>query len=155
MEGGFDDALDVRLRTWDFRRSARRSGVPVPPRTDVLLALRLALPASWLADPQSACSFAQSPSRSADLNLDSSQPLLWHHSDDPATLRLDEEFLFGSHVLVAPVTEKGATFRSIYLPSIANDGETQLQWCELDTGIWHAARADFITLGKLLSFSCV
>ncbi|KAJ6594391.1 glycosyl hydrolases family 31-domain-containing protein [Mycena capillaripes] len=74
------------------------------------------------------------------------KPLLWHHSVDPVTLQLDEEFLFGSHVLVAPVTTKGATKRRVYLPSEANDGEAALQWCELDTGVWHAGKGEFIEL---------
>ncbi|KAL8286348.1 hypothetical protein RQP46_004365 [Phenoliferia psychrophenolica] len=65
------------------------------------------------------------------------KPLLWHHSDDPRTLKLDEEFIFGTHALVAPVTVKGAITRDLYLPAIANDGERGLQWCELDTGKWH------------------
>ncbi|KAJ6489585.1 glycosyl hydrolases family 31-domain-containing protein [Mycena vitilis] len=74
------------------------------------------------------------------------KPLLWHHSVDPATLELDEEFLFGSHVLVATVTSKGATTRRFYLPAEANDGEKALQWCELDTGVWHAGGGAFIEL---------
>ncbi|KAI5478030.1 hypothetical protein MNV49_005493 [Pseudohyphozyma bogoriensis] len=65
------------------------------------------------------------------------KPLLWFHSVDPVTLTLDEEMVFGSHVLVAPVTEKGARTRQIYLPAIANDGSTDIEWCELDTGVWH------------------
>lgn len=68
------------------------------------------------------------------------QPLLWHHSDDPMTLTIDEDFLFGSHILVASVVEKAATSRSVYLPGIANDGEKDLQWVEIDTGVWHDAR---------------
>ncbi|KAJ7495980.1 glycosyl hydrolases family 31-domain-containing protein [Mycena galericulata] len=74
------------------------------------------------------------------------KPLLWHHSVDPTTLHLDEEFLFGSHVLVAPVTTKGATVRRVYLPALANDGETAAQWCELDTGVWHTGKGAFVEL---------
>ncbi|KAF7376546.1 Glycosyl hydrolases family 31-domain-containing protein [Mycena sanguinolenta] len=74
------------------------------------------------------------------------KPLLWYHSVDPVTLHLDEEFLFGSHVLVAPVTRKGARTRRVYLPAQANDGETSLQWCELDTGVWHIGKGEFIEL---------
>lgn len=77
----------------------------------------------------------------AELTPPSQQPLLWHHSDDPTTLKMDEAFLFGSHFLVACVVEKGATNRSVYLPGIANDGERDLWWAELDTGVWHSARA--------------
>ncbi|KAK7005918.1 hypothetical protein R3P38DRAFT_3326385 [Favolaschia claudopus] len=74
------------------------------------------------------------------------KPLLWYHSVDPITLHLDEEFLFGSHVLVAPVTVKGATTRRVYLPALADDGQTALQWCELDTGVWHEGKGEFIEL---------
>ncbi|KAJ6625766.1 glycosyl hydrolases family 31-domain-containing protein [Mycena sp. CBHHK59/15] len=79
------------------------------------------------------------------------KPLLWHHSIDPVTLQLDEEFLFGSHVLVAPVTTKGATTRRVYLPAQANYGESALQWCELDTGVWHAGKGDFVELDAPLA----
>jgi alpha-glucosidase len=81
------------------------------------------------------------------------QPLLWHHSVDQVTLQLDEEFLFGSHVLVAPVTIKGATKRRVYLPAQANNGETALQWCELDTGVWHTGKGEFVELGGVFRFS--
>ncbi|KAJ6498838.1 glycosyl hydrolases family 31-domain-containing protein [Mycena sanguinolenta] len=74
------------------------------------------------------------------------KPLLWHHSVDPMTLQLDEEFLFGSYILVAPVTKKGARTRRVYLPAQANDGETSLQWCELDTGVWHVGKGEFVEL---------
>lgn len=67
------------------------------------------------------------------------KPLLWHHSIDPRTLKIDEDFLFGSHVLVASVVVKGARKRQVYLPGRTNAGETGLQWCQLDTGIWHDA----------------
>lgn len=61
---------------------------------------------------------------------------------------MDEEFLFGEHVLVAPVTSKGARTRRVYLPAQANGGETELQWCELDTGVWHTCtEGKFVELG--------
>ena len=42
---------------------------------------------------------------------------LWlHHPDDPAAVRRGDEFLWGRDVLVAPVFEKGATERRLYLP---------------------------------------
>ncbi len=39
------------------------------------------------------------------------------YPDDPATYSLDDEFLFGESLLVAPVVEEGATSREIYLPA--------------------------------------
>ena len=36
--------------------------------------------------------------------------------DDPNVLNLDDEYLFGPDILVAPIVEEGATERSVYLP---------------------------------------
>ncbi|HKS06977.1 MAG TPA: TIM-barrel domain-containing protein [Gemmatimonadaceae bacterium] len=51
---------------------------------------------------------------------DSGLPLmraLWlHHADDPVAVARGDEFLWGSDMLVAPVVEKGATVRKVYLP---------------------------------------
>ncbi|MGQ9717893.1 MAG: glycoside hydrolase family 31 protein [Anaerolineae bacterium] len=44
------------------------------------------------------------------------RPLLLAFQDDPATLALDDEFLCGDALLVAPVLEEGATRRRVYLP---------------------------------------
>jgi alpha-glucosidase/alpha-D-xyloside xylohydrolase len=42
---------------------------------------------------------------------------LWlHYSDDPVAVARPDEYLWGRDILVAPVVEKGATSRSLYLP---------------------------------------
>jgi len=42
---------------------------------------------------------------------------LWlHYPDDPAAVTRGDEYLWGRDILVAPVTEKGATSRRLYLP---------------------------------------
>jgi alpha-glucosidase/alpha-D-xyloside xylohydrolase len=42
---------------------------------------------------------------------------LWlHYPDDPAAVARGDEYLWGRNLLVAPVTEKGATSRKLYLP---------------------------------------
>jgi alpha-glucosidase (family GH31 glycosyl hydrolase) len=42
---------------------------------------------------------------------------LWlHYPDDPAAVARDDEYLWGRDILVAPVFEKGATSRKLYLP---------------------------------------
>ena len=42
---------------------------------------------------------------------------LWlHYPDDSTAVARPDEYLWGRHILVAPVVEKGATTRSIYLP---------------------------------------
>jgi alpha-glucosidase (family GH31 glycosyl hydrolase) len=42
---------------------------------------------------------------------------LWlHYPDDPVAVARADEYLWGRHILVAPVIERGATTRSVYLP---------------------------------------
>jgi len=42
---------------------------------------------------------------------------LWlHYPDDPSAVARGDEYLFGKNLLVAPVVEKGATARQLYLP---------------------------------------
>jgi alpha-glucosidase/alpha-D-xyloside xylohydrolase len=42
---------------------------------------------------------------------------LWlHHADDPVAVARGDEYLWGRDILVAPVTEKGASARRVYLP---------------------------------------
>ena len=42
---------------------------------------------------------------------------LWlHYPDDPAAVRCGDEYLWGRDILVAPVVEKGASSRTLYLP---------------------------------------
>lgn len=44
------------------------------------------------------------------------RPLWWQDPSDPAGRHQDQEWLLGPNVLVAPVVEKGATSRRVYLP---------------------------------------
>ncbi|XP_061298695.1 SITS-binding protein-like [Pezoporus flaviventris] len=44
------------------------------------------------------------------------RPAWWLSPTDPAAFTIQDEFLIGDEVLVAPVTEKGQTWRDIYLP---------------------------------------
>lgn len=44
------------------------------------------------------------------------RPLVLHYEDDPNTYELNDEFLVGENILVAPVVEQGATKRMVYLP---------------------------------------
>src|SRR6185312_7733704 len=42
---------------------------------------------------------------------------LWlHYPDDSAAVARDDQYLWGRDILVAPVTEKGATTKTVYLP---------------------------------------
>uniref|UniRef100_A0A3B3ZSP6 Glycosyl hydrolase family 31 C-terminal domain-containing protein n=1 Tax=Periophthalmus magnuspinnatus TaxID=409849 RepID=A0A3B3ZSP6_9GOBI len=51
------------------------------------------------------------------------RPMWWLSPDDPMTFTIDDQFLIGDEVLVAPVVERGAVHRDIYLP----DGGFQWQ----------------------------
>nr|XP_043891609.1 SITS-binding protein isoform X2 [Solea senegalensis] len=51
------------------------------------------------------------------------RPMWWLSPSDPMTFTIDDQFLIGDKVLVAPVVEKGAVRRDIYLP----DGGFQWQ----------------------------
>uniref|UniRef100_A0A3P9LZ81 Si:ch211-236l14.4 n=1 Tax=Oryzias latipes TaxID=8090 RepID=A0A3P9LZ81_ORYLA len=51
------------------------------------------------------------------------RPMWWLSPTDPTTFTIDDQFLIGDEVLVAPVVEKGAVQRDIYLP----DGGFQWQ----------------------------
>jgi len=42
---------------------------------------------------------------------------LWlHYPEDPKSVAAEDQYLWGRHILVAPVTEMGATSRKVYLP---------------------------------------
>ncbi|CEH11850.1 alpha-glucosidase [Ceraceosorus bombacis] len=61
------------------------------------------------------------------------KPLLWHHSYDRITLTQDEQFLLGSHLLIAPNTTQGATSVEFHLPG----GQIEpIWWCNIHTGVW-------------------
>jgi alpha-glucosidase len=45
------------------------------------------------------------------------RPLIFDHQHDPITRDLDDQYLLGRDLLVAPVTESGATARHVYLPA--------------------------------------
>jgi alpha-glucosidase len=44
------------------------------------------------------------------------KPLVFEFQGDPATRDIDDEYLFGDHLLVAPIFEEGRTARQVYLP---------------------------------------
>ena len=55
------------------------------------------------------------------------RPLLLEFSDDPVAAGIDDQFLFGADLLIAPVLEAGARARAVYLP----EGEL---WRDVWTG---------------------
>ncbi|HEY9677411.1 MAG TPA: TIM-barrel domain-containing protein [Drouetiella sp.] len=44
------------------------------------------------------------------------RPLSWHYPDDKFASEIDDQFLFGENLLVAPILERGRSWRSVYLP---------------------------------------
>lgn len=44
-------------------------------------------------------------------------PLVLEHPQDPAVAALEDEYLFGAHLLVAPITQPGQRERKVYLPA--------------------------------------
>ncbi|NXL52027.1 SP15 protein, partial [Podilymbus podiceps] len=55
------------------------------------------------------------------------RPVWWLSPTDPIAFTIEDEFLIGDEVLVAPITEKGQTWRDIFLP-----GEGYL-WMDTNT----------------------
>lgn len=52
-----------------------------------------------------------------DTGLPMMRALWLHYSDDPEAVKLGSEYLWGRDILVAPVVEKGAKSRRVYLPA--------------------------------------
>jgi alpha-glucosidase len=44
------------------------------------------------------------------------RPLCWHYPGDRTALQLDDQFLLGSDLLIAPIVHRGRTRRPVYLP---------------------------------------
>src|SRR4051794_27483444 len=55
--------------------------------------------------------------QAADSGVPAMRPLMLDYPNDGATYGMDDEFLFGSDLLVAPVLDEGATERGVYLPA--------------------------------------
>lgn len=54
------------------------------------------------------------------------RPLILEYEDDPMVQNLNDEFMVGENILVAPIVEQGKTYRAIYLP----EGEWIDYWTE-------------------------
>jgi len=62
-----------------------------------------------------------------DSGLPLIRALLLEYPDDVETYKLESEFLLGKELLVAPVVEKGATVKQVYLP--------QGEWIDFNDGV--------------------
>src|SRR5262249_4841009 len=70
----------------------------------------------------------------SDTGVPAMRALVVEYPQEPATYQHDDEFLFGSDLLVAPVLEQGAKQKGLYLPP----GD----WYDYWTGEHHNGRAD-------------
>ena len=69
------------------------------------------------------------------------RPLFFHYPQDSNTLGIDDQFLWGEHMLIAPVLEKGLQERGVYLP--------QGGWIEMYEGsLYEGGRSYRIDLSK-------
>ncbi len=59
------------------------------------------------------------------------RPLFFDFPDDPRGYDVEDQFMFGPDILVAPVLEPGAVRRTVYLPAGAT-------WCDATTGESHS-----------------
>ena len=69
--------------------------------------------------------------------------------DDPGAWKVDDEYLFGSQILVAPLLESGMTGRTVYLP--------EGKWIDYQTekvyeGGWHRIEAGSLPIIMLVRF---
>jgi alpha-glucosidase len=61
------------------------------------------------------------------------RPLHFDFQDDAASLRIDDQYLLGDALLVAPVLEPAVTHRDVYLPPGS--------WTDFHTGVQHAGKS--------------
>lgn len=55
-------------------------------------------------------------SEAAERRLPAQRPLFLHHPDEAESYGVEDQYLYGGDLLVAPVIEEGAVTRSVYLP---------------------------------------
>ncbi|HEY0604995.1 MAG TPA: hypothetical protein VGD58_18905, partial [Herpetosiphonaceae bacterium] len=80
------------------------------------------------------------------------QPLFWHSPSDETALLVDDQFLLGDLLLVAPILAPGRTERNIYLPA----GRWRDRWngSTFDGPLWlndYAAPLDTLPLFERLT----
>jgi len=71
-------------------------------------------------------------------------PLYYHFENDTAAMRAEDEFMWGESMLVAPVLQKGATTRQLYLP--AGTWYNAKSFAKVNGGAW---RTDSVPLSSI------
>lgn len=71
------------------------------------------------------------------------RPLFWHHPADSRTYTCTDQFMVGRYLLVAPIVERGARSRLVYLP----DGD----WYHYETGESYAGGKEHVVAAPLNS----
>jgi alpha-glucosidase/alpha-D-xyloside xylohydrolase len=82
--------------------------------------------------------------QTCDSGLPPMRPLWLHYPNDPDAVKLGDEFLWGRDLLVAPVVEKSAHSRRVYLPS-----GTWYDWWtheKVNGGAWLTRLVDLATM---------
>jgi alpha-D-xyloside xylohydrolase len=84
---------------------------------------------------------------SSERGLPMVRALFVEYPDDPGAWQVEDEYLFGADILVAPLLEAGAASRNVYLP--------QGQWIDYQTnqiyfGGWHNITAGQIPVVMLV-----
>ncbi len=69
------------------------------------------------------------------------RPLAWHYQNDPVAVSIDDQFLLGPDLLVAPILRQGALARSVYLPAG--------QWSNFETGQLYSGRQHVLAQAAL------
>jgi alpha-D-xyloside xylohydrolase len=80
--------------------------------------------------------------RAQEEGLPPMRPLFVDFPDDPGCYEVEDEFLFGSDILVAPITESGVTSRAVYLPAGA-------RWTDAWTGTVYAGGQTYTMVAPL------
>jgi len=78
---------------------------------------------------------------SSERGLPMLRALFVEYPDDPGSWAVEDEYLFGSDILVAPLFEEGATGRSVYLPPGG--------WIDYQTGRTYAGGWQRIEAGEI------
>jgi alpha-D-xyloside xylohydrolase len=68
------------------------------------------------------------------------RPLFWDFPEDRMVYEVEDQFMFGPSLLVAPVVERGAVRRNVYLPAGARWREAHTQ-TEYEGGRWVTCEA--------------